>query len=96
MNSSDGRKPKRRKPSGRDGMSKRQQFCDWLDAEDVDWGSCTLSDITGRGQAVVATAYIAKDEVIISVPDDAVLMSDDCRIAEVHTAIFVDLQRNSS
>lgn len=59
------------------------QFEEWLDFEGVDWDSCTLADTAGMGQGVLAARDIADCEVVISVPDDAVLMPDDCCIAQV-------------
>jgi len=61
----------------------KAQFEEWLDFEGVDWDSCTLADTAGMGQGVLAARDIQEGEVVLSVPDDAVLMPDDCCIAQV-------------
>lgn len=67
-----------------DAAEHRQLFEAWLDFNEVKWADrCQLAEIPGRGAAVVAARDIAVGEVVLSVPDDAVLMPDDCCISQV-------------
>lgn len=59
----------------------------WLDAAGVVWRDCCrLGEAAGRGQGVFAAGDIAAGEIVLAVPDDAVLMPDDSCIAKVCVA----------
>ena len=59
----------------------------WLDENDVEWDACSLADTETMGRSVLAARDIAGGAVVLTVPDDAVLMPDDCCIAKVRSMI---------
>jgi hypothetical protein len=64
-----------------------QAFETWLDDAGLVWRKfCRLGEAVGRGQGVFAARDIAAGEVVLAVPDDAVLMPDDSCIAKVCVA----------
>lgn len=63
------------------------RFEEWLEDNGVEWDACVLADTAGMGQGLLAAQQIAEGEVVLSVPDDAVLMPDDCCIAQVNLLV---------
>ena len=73
-------------------MIKREQdraFLEWLRSNIVDHPKCGLAAFLNTGRGVVALQDIGCDEVVVSVPDDAALLPDDCCIASVRTACLL-------
>ena len=68
------------------GGNTEANFIQWLAAEGVSSDACTISDFPDTGRGVAAARDIAAEEVIIRVPDDAVLMVGTCCIAEVYSS----------
>lgn len=69
---------------------KQANFEAWLDEADVEWrDSCRLGDADDRGQGVFATRDVAAGDVVLSVPDAAVLMPDDCCIVKVSRQRYI-------
>lgn len=64
-------------------------FRDWCKLHKVLWDSCDVrvSHETGRG--VYAVRDIAAGDVVVEVPDDAVLMADNCVIAPQLTGVLL-------
>lgn len=62
---------------------RRQHLRSWLDFNDVQWSNCKVKAIPGRGNGVFASSAVTPGSVLLSVPDEAVLMSDDCCVAVV-------------
>lgn len=64
---------------------RRRNFEAWLGDAGVGWRDCCRlgEAAAGMGQGVFAARDVAAGEVVLSVPDDAVLMPDDCCIAQV-------------
>ena len=63
-----------------------QPFLDWLAAQGVEFAACGLHRFDDRhgGRGVKAIKDIDQDEILISVPDEAaVLTPENCSIAEV-------------
>ena len=61
-------------------------FVKWLRSKGVDHPKCGLGAFSDTGRGVVALQTMACGEVVVSVPDDAALLPDDCCIASVRTA----------
>jgi SET domain-containing protein 6 len=57
-------------------------FRSWCKKRKVLWDSCDIQETTTTGRAVVAAQDIAQDAVVVEVPDDAVLMGENCSIAD--------------
>ena len=72
-----------------------QPFLDWLVAQGVEFANCGLHRFDDRhgGRGVRAHRNIVEHEVVISVPDDAVLMPETCSIAEVVCFVKLNCQR---
>ncbi|KAF8073173.1 SETD6 [Scenedesmus sp. PABB004] len=61
-------------------------FVAWCAERRVLWPKCAVADLPATGRGVAATADIAAGEVVVEVPDDAVLMAESCAIAEALAA----------
>jgi hypothetical protein len=55
-------------------------FRSWCDAEKILWPKCAVGVSAATGRCVVATGDIKECEVVVEVPDDAVLMVENCSI----------------
>lgn len=67
-----------------DSASNGATFEAWLDGAGIEWRECCrLEEAASGGQGVFAVRDIAAGETVLAVPDDAVLMPDDCCIAKV-------------
>lgn len=70
-------------------MIEREQdraFLEWLQSNGADHPKCGLAAFPDTGRGVVALQDIGCEEVVVSVPDDAALLPDNCCIASVRTA----------
>ncbi|KAG1675758.1 hypothetical protein FOA52_012414 [Chlamydomonas sp. UWO 241] len=56
-------------------------FLTWCSKNGVKLPKCRIAVLQNTGRCVLASAAIAKDEVVVEVPDDAVLMAENCGIA---------------
>lgn len=76
-------------------MIERKQdraFLEWLQSSGVDHPKCGLAAFPDTGRGVVALQHIGCGELVVSVPDDATLLPDDCCIASVRAAcLFISL-----
>ncbi|KXZ56370.1 hypothetical protein GPECTOR_1g328 [Gonium pectorale] len=59
------------------------EFLAWCREERVRFPSSRLAVLPATGRALVAARDIKMGEVVVEVPDDAVLMADNCSIREV-------------
>lgn len=62
---------------------KPDKFFKWCAKNKVIWDKCTMSMSNTTGRCVVAKQHINKDEVVVEVADDAVLMAENCQIQEL-------------
>ncbi|KIY98017.1 hypothetical protein MNEG_9948 [Monoraphidium neglectum] len=58
-------------------------FREWCGANKVLWPKLAVGSAPGTGRGVLATEAIHEGEVVVEVPDDAVLMAENCSIAEL-------------
>ena len=68
-----------------DATKEQKKFIRWLAGENVKCPSCKIATQTpsSGGRGVLATHEITRGEVVVAVPDAAVLMVDNGVIAEV-------------
>lgn len=64
-------------------MSAESSFIRWLQLAGIESPKCGVGEVAEGGRGVIATKYISKDEIVVSVPDEAVLMPENCVAAEV-------------
>ncbi|KAG2442960.1 hypothetical protein HXX76_003034 [Chlamydomonas incerta] len=73
-----------RSPVGCTGVTPGEaEFVDWCKEEKVRFPSSRLAVLPATGRALVAARNIKMGEVVVEVPDDAVLMAENCSIREV-------------
>ncbi|GLC35928.1 hypothetical protein PLESTB_000520300 [Pleodorina starrii] len=60
-----------------------KEFLAWCQEERVRFPSSHLTVLPDTGRALVASRNIKMGEVVVEVPDDAVLMADNCSIREI-------------
>lgn len=60
------------------------KFFNWLREAGIECRSCGIHVFDGSGRGVIATTDILDGEVVVHVPDGAVLMPENCTISEVH------------
>ncbi|GFR41412.1 hypothetical protein Agub_g2095 [Astrephomene gubernaculifera] len=73
-----------RSPVGCTGITRgEQEFLAWCKEERVRFPSSHLAALANTGRALVASRAIKMGEVVVEVPDDAVLMADNCSIRDV-------------
>lgn len=58
-------------------------FSAWCAKHSVLWPKCGMAVSAATGRCVVATEDIKEGEVVVEVPDDAVLMGENCQIQEL-------------
>ena len=68
-------------------LDKVADFLAWCTQRGIAYPKCDISDFGNTGRGVGATDYIDKNEVVLSVPDDAVLMPETCSLAEVNSSL---------
>lgn len=61
----------------------QQPFVDWCAKERVLFPACAIKNLPLTGRAVVAARDILMNEVVVEVPDAAVLMVENCGIADI-------------
>jgi SET domain-containing protein 6 len=61
---------------------RERDFCDWCRRNKVLFPSAEIAAIATSGRSVVATRAIAKDDVVVEVPDDACLLAEQSVIAD--------------
>lgn len=59
------------------------EFLRWLLSNGIECSKCGIDVFDGSGRGVIATTAILDDEVVVDVPDDCVLMPENCTISEV-------------
>ncbi len=64
-------------------LDKVADFLEWCTQWGITYSKTGISNFDHTGRGVEAIDNINKYEVIISVPDDAVLMPETCSLAEV-------------
>ena len=64
-------------------------FLHWLRSNGGDHPKCGLAAFSDTGRGVVALQGVGCGEVVVSVPDEAALLPDDCCIASVRTACLL-------
>ncbi len=57
-------------------------FLAWCATVGIKHPKCTIGVLPGTGRGVIATQDIQHGEVVVEVPDDAVLMVETCRIGD--------------
>jgi SET domain-containing protein 6 len=55
-------------------------FQSWCKKHSVLWQTCTMGMSAATGRCVLAARDIAPGEVVVQVPDDMVLMAENCSI----------------
>ena len=66
-------------------LDKVADFLAWCTQQGITYPKCGISNFDNTGRGVGAIDDIDKNEVVLSVPDDAVLMPETCSLAEVDT-----------
>jgi len=61
------------------------RFLTWLRRHEAGCSKCGIHFFNGSGRGVIATEGIADGEVVVDVPDDTVLMPENCTISQVKT-----------
>ncbi|EFJ47106.1 hypothetical protein VOLCADRAFT_105180 [Volvox carteri f. nagariensis] len=64
-------------------------FLAWCSEERVRFPSSRLATLPDTGRALVASRNIKMGEVVVEVPDDAVLMADNCTIRDILEGRFL-------
>lgn len=64
-------------------------FLAWCSTQGIPCTRCTIQNYDDTGRGLGASDEIPKGAVILSVPDDAVLMPETCSIAEVRPIGFL-------
>ena len=59
------------------------EFFKWLLSAGIECSNCGIDVFGGSGRGVVATTDISDNEVVVDVPDECVLMPENCSISEV-------------
>eukprot|EP00879_Flechtneria_rotunda_P024310 GHRR01025765.1.p1 GENE.GHRR01025765.1~~GHRR01025765.1.p1 ORF type:complete len:116 (+),score=23.72 GHRR01025765.1:170-517(+) len=59
------------------------QFSKWCKKRKILWPKCTMAMSQTTGRCLVAKQLISKDQVVVEVPDDAVLMAETSQIHEL-------------
>jgi SET domain-containing protein 6 len=57
-------------------------FLRWCEKHNVSFPGCSISTCKDTGRCVLASKDIKNGEVVVEVPDEAVLMGESCGIAE--------------
>lgn len=68
-------------------LDKVAYFLAWCTQRGITYPKCDISQFDNTGRGVGATDDIDANEVILNVPDDAVLMPETCSLAEVNTSL---------
>lgn len=59
----------------------------WLRLAGIECSCCSIDVFDGSGRGVVATKDISCGEVVVHVPDESVLMPENCSCSEVQPSI---------
>jgi hypothetical protein len=59
------------------------KFNSWCKKHKVLWPKCTTDVSASTGRCVLASEDIAAGEVVVEVPDDMVLMAENCDIQDI-------------
>jgi SET domain-containing protein 6 len=66
-------------------------FTKWCAERSVLWPKCGMAVSEATGRCVVATEDIKQGEVVVEVPDDAVLMGENSQIQELLAGMVLQL-----
>ncbi|PNH08982.1 N-lysine methyltransferase setd6 [Tetrabaena socialis] len=64
------------------------EFLAWCATERVRFPSSRLAVLPGTGRSLVASRGVRMGEVVVELPDDAVLMAENCSIAEAMVPVW--------
>jgi hypothetical protein len=64
-------------------MGVESKFMEWLHAAGIACPKCMIGSVQEGDRGVLASGNIEKGDVIVSVPDESVLMPENCSAAQV-------------